>query len=457
MSLGESPYFYGDKAVHFGLCAGVALAVAAAVELRRRRGAPREELLPALAFFFISFYFMVFLRECWAKSYDYLVYEGAAIAVLQNKALYASGYLYPPLTAQLLEKSYLISEYLAGRFGIERDWTFGWDIVFYFYQCGQYFATILCFYLCYKFARRAGLGLKVGLALVTALFILNTPLLRTLRYNQVNLFVLDFVLVAILLIGRYPWASGAALSVAAHVKLYPLILLGPWAAMKKRAAVLWSALAFLAIVFVQTGWGRDWRWWRQFVAFLPSIPKYGHYRNTCFRNIVYHFTECAGRLFGIGARTVDTFTAVVTAAGTLAAVLWFVVRFVKRERVLADLAPASPAAGPMPDRRTVRLFAHSVDALLLALLISPMAWEHHYVFALPVIIWAFATRGNDKLWQIGVAAFLILVPPTFDFFILSCHRFVGLLLLAIYTSPVPLRYNLEGKFGVLGAATKRND
>ena len=68
MSLNESPYFAGGGSVYFGLCAGVALAVIAAVELRRCKGAPPEKLLPAFAFFFISFSFLLFLRECWGKS-----------------------------------------------------------------------------------------------------------------------------------------------------------------------------------------------------------------------------------------------------------------------------------------------------------------------------------------------------------------------------------------------------
>jgi hypothetical protein len=154
-------------------------------------------------------------------------------------------------------------------------------------------------------------------------------------------------------------------------------------------------------------------------------------------------------MFDINAATIDTFAKGVVVVGTAAAIIWFVARFVKRERVLSELAQGAAPEEGVPDWKTVRLFGHTVDALTLALLISPMVWEHHYLFTLPIIIWAFATRGNDKPWQVGVAAFLILALPTFDFFILSYHRFVGLLLLAFYTSPGPLRYQPSGKFGVL--------
>jgi hypothetical protein len=452
MSLAETPFFYGNRFVYFGLCGGVALAAIAVIELRRRKGASIETLLPALAFFSVGFYFLIFITECWAKSCDYLVYEGAAVAVLQGGDLYASGYPYPPLTAQLLEKVYIVSESVAAFFQLDRDGAFSWDVTFYLYQCGQYLATILCFYLCYKFASRAGLSLKAALVLVTAIFILNDPLIRTLRFNQVNLWVLDLILLAVLVMERYPAVSGVALSFGAHIKLYPLILLLPWAAIKRRTAVLWAVIGFLSIVVVQTDWVRNWKWWTQFLAFLPSIPRYPHFRNTCFQNFVYHFSEFIGGIFHINAASVNTFATVVTVVGTLAAVIWFVARFVKRERVLSELAQSGAPGEGMPDCKTVRLFSHTVDALALALLISPMAWEHHYVFALPIIIWAFATRGNDKAWQVGFAAFLILALPTFDFFILSYHRFVGLLLLVFYTSPGPLRYQPSGKFGVLTPA-----
>jgi hypothetical protein len=452
MSLAETPYFHGNKFVYFGLCGGVGLAVIAAVEFRRRKGAPGDALLPLIAFFSVSFYFLIFIAECWAKSWDYRVYEGAAIAVLQGRELYASGYLYPPLTAQLLEKVYLLSEAVAGYFRLERDWTFSWDITFYLYQCGQYLATIFCFLLCYKFARRAGLSLKTGLVFVAAIFVVNDPLLRTLRYNQVNVWVLDLILLSILAIDRWLAASGVALAVAAHIKLYPLILLFPWTAIKRRAAVVWAAVGFLGIVFIQTNWCTNWRWWAQFIAFVPSFPKHLHLRNTSLYNLVYHPVQLVGRLFGGDAVRMDYAINAAVAVVTLGFVAWFVLRFIKRERLLSESAESAWPPGCVPDKQTVRLFSHTIDALTLALLISPMAWEHHYVLTVPVIIWAFATRGNDKPWQVGVAAFLILALPTFDFFILSYHRFVGLLLLVFYTAPRPLRYQPSGKFGVLTPA-----
>jgi hypothetical protein len=456
MSLVETPYFHGNKFVYFGLCGSIALALISVAELRKHRGAAFETFLPLLAFFLVSFYFLVFIAECWAKSWDYLVYEGAAIAVLQGRGLYASGYLYPPLTAQLLEKVYLLSEAVAAHFRLERDWTFSWDITFYLYQCGQYFATILCFFLCYRFARRAGVKLKTAVVLVSAIFLLNDPLIRTLRFNQINLWVLDLIMLSILAMGRYPAASGLAVAGAAHIKLYPLVLLFPWAAIKRRAAVLWAAVGFLGIVFAQTNWGTNWNWWAQFIAFVPSFPKHLHLRNSSIYNLIYHTVQLPGRLFGWDVVRSDYAINGAVVVATVGFAVWFVLRFLKREKLLSESFQKAEPRYNLPDRQTVRFFSHTVDALTLALLISPMAWEHHYVLTLPVIIWAFAIRGNDKPWQVGGAAFLILGLPTFDFFILSYHRFAGLLLLAFYTSPMQLRYEISGAFGMLTPAARPN-
>ena len=81
-----------------------------------------------------------------------------------------------------------------------------------------------------------------------------------------------------------------------------------------------------------------------------------------------------------------------------------------------------------------------MDAVALTLLISPLVWENHYVLAVPLALWAVATRWRDRPWQIGIGVFLMFALPTFDVFPLSYHRIVGLLMLLQLTSPKAL-YN----------------
>jgi hypothetical protein len=78
-----------------------------------------------------------------------------------------------------------------------------------------------------------------------------------------------------------------------------------------------------------------------------------------------------------------------------------------------------------------------IDAIALGLLISPVVWEHHYLLALPVLIWALANQETvAQLRRVGVSAFLIFVIPTFDIFPFSYHRLAGLLLLVATLPPV---------------------
>jgi hypothetical protein len=82
-----------------------------------------------------------------------------------------------------------------------------------------------------------------------------------------------------------------------------------------------------------------------------------------------------------------------------------------------------------------RFSGHVVDSVALMLLLSPMVWEHHYVLALPLAVWAVATQGSSRPWPIGLALVLMFAVPTFDVFPLSYHRIAGLLMLVALSSP----------------------
>ena len=100
-----------------------------------------------------------------------------------------------------------------------------------------------------------------------------------------------------------------------------------------------------------------------------------------------------------------------------------VVREVPEERGRAELAD------------TLRFSGHVTDVLSLALMASPLVWEHHYVLAIPLIILAALTQHRARPWLVAVGAMLILLPPTFDVFPFAYHRLVGLLMLLAPTSP----------------------
>ena len=65
-------------------------------------------------------------------------------------------------------------------------------------------------------------------------------------------------------------------------------------------------------------------------------------------------------------------------------------------------------------------------ALAWVLLAAPVVWEHHYVLAIPLLLWAAAGWGRRHAVALGAAALLCFAVPTFDVFPWSYHRLVGL-------------------------------
>jgi Glycosyltransferase family 87 len=432
----------------FGFCASVSLIVFAYVELKKRYGQPFNNLLPVILPILVCFNYLSIISEYSGytyKIYDYQCYEAAAKAVLAGITPYTNlGYIYtyPPLTAQVLAWLYqLIDRNISIIHLADQSPEQIWGLVFYFYQCGQFLLIGLAYFLGYRFAKNIGLESVPASFLLAAILLFNNPLLRTLRHGQINLWLLDLFLLAVLLLQRYPLISGFLIAVGGHIKLYPLILLMPWGIAKQWKAVLGTIASFFIILLIQTNGGTNWSLWEQFLGFFgsgssnsltiasPYVPDL--LRNNSLHSVIFNFSKGIGKILGIQIG----FANVVFLLATLAVIVWFGFRFIKREQ--AYYALAKTAEIPTSDRRenTFRLYGHSVDALSLGLLISPSVWEHHYVLAIPIAVWAIATRGYEKPWTVGISTFLMFCLPTFDVFPFSYHRILGLLVLLYIASP----------------------
>ena len=130
------------------------------------------------------------------------------------------------------------------------------------------------------------------------------------------------------------------------------------------------------------------------------------------------------------------------AAMNLLIVAWFIVRVVKREKAYSELVKASnPSRSSWNE--TYRSYGGAIDAIALGLMVSPSVWEHHYVLAIPIALWAIVLRRHDRLWLTGIGVFLIFCLPTFDVFPLSHHRMMGLLILIYLTSPASVEKYLS--------------
>ncbi len=424
----------------FGFCASIALVVFAYLELRKHKGAALERFLPIILLLAVSFFYLIFIAEYSAKSWDYEALEGAAKALIEGENPYNGLYLYPPLGVQLFSWAYQFVETVASRIQTNASPAEIWYLVFYLYQCGQFFLIQIAFILCYYFARALRLKIVPASVLVTILLLWNNPLFRTLKFNQVNLYILVLFLTAILLLRRHPVLSGFAAALGGHIKLYPLILIFPWAATRKIAAIIGAVIGFLGILLIQTNVGRNWGLWSQFLAFASSpyekvqFLTITYFRDNSLHSFIYNIFRTLAYIEGSDEPRFRLASAIYFMAA-LAVIIWFVLRFLSRERAYRVPVEKTEQNNDGLLRDTLRLFGHSMDAMALVLIISPIVWEHQYILAIPLVIWTLSLYGKGKYWQIGIAAFLMFGLPTFDIFPFSYHRIAGLMMLLHYNKP----------------------
>jgi hypothetical protein len=404
-----------------GLTGSLAMGVALFVALRRAR-ARLERILPTLLAIGVGFAFLGYFTEHSFRSHDYLCYEDAAQKIVSKRAPYGWCYLYPPLLAQTLGAVFqqlgrLSSWWPPGVLEARR-----WDAVFLFYQTMQLAALVAAIPLSLRVLSKFRACPSRAALFVSVLFLLNAPLLRTIDYNQVNLFLLTLMLVAIAFADENPYLAGTAIGLSAHLKLYPIAMLGPFLLHKKWRVAVGALTALVVVLAWETQLFVNWDSWRAYRLFVESFPKGTALRDNGLHAIAFNTLRLLKPL-GVPdparmAQRVYVWGAALVTALVLFRV-WQRWRLEDPKRLWGDLA----------------------DAHAWMLLVSPLVWEHHYLLAIPTMLIAFAAYGEANGAPKGllvIAAILLFAIPTFDFYPFSSHRLAGLMLLLWITRPRPL-------------------
>ena len=410
---------YGVRSLPFellGLTGGALLLGAGVAVWRRHAGTGGQAWLAAAAPLAVAFHFLVLTSEYAERRFDYDCYEYAGRALIAGQNPYQVGliYLYPPLTAQAMAGAFHGVERLSGALGwsLERDDV--WDRLFYLYQCAQLALVVAAYFLLLRLVRGFGLAAPWAPALVAGLLIFDDAVFRTLRHGQLNFWVLDLALCALLSARRAPILSGLALALAGHLKLYPLLICLPLLLTGHWQALVWTAAWLAGIGVALAGFGSDFTLWGWYLEFMrQAFPGEIALRNTSAHAVFWNATRL---LFGE-----PRFVGWLVPAAVAAASGWYLARAWLRER------------GAAAEGAFRRLAVHGSDALAFALLVSPSVWEHHYVLALPLALWAVALRGRERPGLVALGIFLMLCMPTFDLYPLSLHRLAGMLLLLALT------------------------
>ncbi len=318
-----------------------------------------------------------------ANFVDLHVYLGGAAAIDHPGTLYSYVYAdqtpdfplpftYPPFAAVVFYPLHLLP----------------FDVVAFLWQI----ATIAALYGAIRLSQRlmgvaGGEGRRLAM-LWTAVSIWIEPLRSTFDYGQVNVLLMTAVLWAVC--STRWWLSGLAVGVAAGIKLTPAIS-GVYLVGARR----WGAAAFSAAIFVATIGisilvvGDQTRYY--FTDLLGDAHRVGPIATSFNQSWRGGISRILGHDVGFGPLLV---TAVVITA-VLAVLAW------------RALDPAD---------RLGRLLVVELFGLLL----SPISWTHHWVWLVPLMIWAIhgpvrALRGARIVGWGWLALTVIGVPWLLSF------------------------------------------
>jgi hypothetical protein len=297
-----------------------------------------------------------------------------------------------------------------------------WNFVFYIHQAMLFFSVQISYFLSLEFSKLVGIPRLRRLLFVSVLFVFSVPSLRTISYNQVNFYILISILAAIILHMKYPVASGGAIAFGGLIKLYPFFLIIPSLLMKKWKILFGIMLMVTGALMLQTNYFQDVSSWKQFALFFIAFPmerESSWFRNTSLLSFVRSITE----MLSVNKE----FVLLLFIIAVFSVMIWFLGRFWKRERIFL--------AREDHEQDKVRSTGNLVDFSVLSLLIAPSAWEHHYVIAIPLAIWAFALSRKDENWYLWAGIAFVFLLPVFNVFPFSYLRLLGVIFLLLAASP----------------------
>jgi alpha-1,2-mannosyltransferase len=210
------------------------------------------------------------------------------------------------------------------------------------------------------------------------------PVRLTFYFGQINLVLCLLVLADLTTsrrVGNRALPEGVLVGVAAAVKLVPLVFI-PFLFVTGRARAAWTALAtFVTCSLVAAAFdpSASWAYWTTYATDSSRVGNPSYILN---QSIQGAFDRLAHR--DLSSVTVDAAGAVVLVAGiALARWAW---------------AESSPFLGLLVCATT-------------GMVVSPITWEHHLVWAVPILLWlacapdrpaggwAWAAAGALVLWR----------------------------------------------------------
>ncbi|MBE0672024.1 MAG: DUF2029 domain-containing protein [Anaerolineales bacterium] len=414
----------------FGFCVSCAIAFSAYLDFKKQSLISMKKVVIANLPYLVFLIFLTYTIEFGRHSWDYTQYEAAFRAIVAGDNPYLSNrYLYPPLFADLMVFVFRIGLRLFPLLGLGKS---AWIFVFYVHQSSILFFLMTSYYLSMRFVSQIGADDATGTFLVSVLYLFNVPILRTLSFNQVNFYVLASVLGALLFLRSHPFLAGLSLVPGGFIKLYSFALCIPLLILKKWRALSGVLAGSILILLIETNFFRTLQLWGQFIRFYLFFPveqESSLFRNTSPMSFLRNSLEFLD--------TPDWLLGSVLGVVLMVILIWYAVRYFQRENMAVSVEKI-----PM-ELTSFRDLGHLLDFSVLTLLITPSAWEHHYVIAIPLAIWVVVLRGRDIPWHVLLACSLVFLLPVYNVYPFSYLRLAGLIWLLILASPK----RIETRFG----------
>lgn len=325
-----------------------------------------------------------------ARTYhvDFDVYRAGGRAVLDGQPLYEGlfhvygihlPFTYPPLSAIIFTPLAALPDGVG-------YWAFtALSLVAVVFTTAVVLVALIGESGCHLPRRRAlGYGL---LLLPVAVWL--WPLTHTLEFGQINILLMAMV-VADLLLPRTPWPRGTLVGFAAALKLTPAVfVLYPLVRRQWRDAV---TVALSGVVFTALAWiilpADSHRYWFSTLSDPGRIGDLAYAANQSLRGALARFTD-------------DPYQSWMWISASLIVSLVIVAAVVRQV-----------AAGAVT--------AAVCTTSLLALLVSPVSWAHHWVWVLPMLLVTGVAWWNNR----RIAALVLFIATLLVSTILPVHLYL---------------------------------
>ena len=348
----------------------------------------KENIWLTAGFFLVMFAYLQILRERFRYG-DYHYYLEAATALANGQPL-PDTYLYLPLWGTLLR--FLVP------LGDQGVMIVLWTV--------NVIALASFYFLLVSVLQRYHFSHHLAVVITVLFLLINTPLMRTLGFIQVNLITLDLILFSILAYQKNNFASALALALAVHLKTSPAVIVLAFLLTFNWSWIIWFGVSFFVIgLFPVAMHGADI--YLQFVnntIGLAQIPD-TNFHDTSFDSFLRFLNPFFGiqiettRIMALGAKVILLIATLYTMAQNI-----FAQAFSKENRLL-NAAPA--------------LFVFMT-------LGSPIVWDHHGMFTTLAFLLMLKRIHVPSHWMIFLAAYFFeFMLPSFDFFPWSYGRLVA--------------------------------